>query len=110
MAAPPNAPSQKPNLRGSATVSRVGCDTLAAEPIHAGPFTGERMARHEFQLPTVLRHEGPRPYWYIRYRRKVLVGKNRIKRKEVWHQLGGCDHMTKREAQRARDEIMREVN
>ena len=68
------------------------------------------MARREFQMPTVLRHNGRRPYWYIRYRRKVLVGKDQIKREEKWHKLGYCDEMTKREAQRLRDEIMRDVN
>ncbi len=68
------------------------------------------MARREFQMPTVLRQESQRPYWYIRYRRKVLVGKNQIERKEVWHTLGSCDAITKRQAQRLRDEVMREVN
>src|SRR2546425_5148889 len=83
---------------------------LAPEPTLAGPFQGERMARREFQTPSVLRQEGPRPYWYIRYRRKVLVGKNEIERKEVWHTLGSCDQITKRQAQRLRDEVMRDVN
>lgn len=68
------------------------------------------MARREHQLPNVLRQDGPRPYWYVRYRRKVLVGKSQISKKEVWHRLGNCDEMTKREAQRLRDEILREVN
>ncbi len=68
------------------------------------------MARREFQMPSVLRHKGRRPYWYIRYRRKVLVGKDQIKREEKWHTLGDCDEMTKREAQRLRDEIMQDVN
>jgi integrase len=68
------------------------------------------MARREFQMPAVLRQEGARPYWYIRYRRKVPVGKNEIERKEVWHTLGSCDAITKRQAQRLRGEIMREVN
>ena len=61
-------------------------------------------------MPNVLRHDGPRPYWYIRCRRKVLVSKNEIRKKEVWHRVGYCDEMTKREAQRLRDEIMRDVN
>ena len=61
-------------------------------------------------MPNVLRHDGSRPYWYIRYRRKVLVGNKEITRKEVWHRLGYCDEITKREAQRLRDEIMRDVN
>ena len=68
------------------------------------------MARREFQMPSVHRQEGPRPYWYIRYRVKVLVGKNQITRREKWHTLGHCDEITKREAMRLRDEIMRGVN
>ena len=68
------------------------------------------MARREFQMPAVLRQQSARPYWYIRYRRKLLVGKNEIERKEVWHTLGSCDAITKRQAQRLRDDIMREVN
>jgi hypothetical protein len=68
------------------------------------------MARREFQMPNVLRHDGLQPYWYIRYRRKVLVGKNQIERKEVWHRLGDCDQITKRQAMRLRDEIMLDVN
>jgi integrase len=68
------------------------------------------MARREFQKPSVLRQKGPRPYWYIRYRVKILVGKNHIQRKERWDQLGYCDQMSKREARRLCDEIMRGVN
>jgi hypothetical protein len=68
------------------------------------------MARREFQIPCVLRQEGPRPYWYIRYRRKVLVGKNEIERREVRHTLGDCSRITKRRAQHLRDEVLREVN
>jgi hypothetical protein len=68
------------------------------------------MARREHQMPNVLRQEGPRPYWYLRYRVKVLVGKNEIKRQEKWHRLGYCDDMTKREAKRLRDEIMKQIN
>ncbi len=83
---------------------------LDAEPTLAGPFQGERMARREFQKPNVLRQEGPRPYWYIRYRRKVLVGKKQIRKEEKWHRLGYCDETTKRQAERARDEVLREVN
>ena len=56
------------------------------------------MAKREFQMPSVLQHGGPRPYWYIRYRQKVLVGKDQIERKERWHTLGYCDEVTKREA------------
>lgn len=68
------------------------------------------MARREFQMPSVLKRDGPRPYWYIRYRRKVLAGKNEIRREEKWHRLGYCDEMTKREALRRREEIMQVIN
>ena len=40
----------------------------------------------------------------------MLVGKDQIERKEVWHTLGDCDKITKRQAQRLRDEVMRDVN
>src|SRR5439155_21489707 len=40
----------------------------------------------------------------------VLVGKNQIARKEKWHRLGHCDEMSKREALRLRDQVMRSVN
>ena len=68
------------------------------------------MARREFQMPSVLRQEGPRPYWYIRYRRKLLVGRNEIRREEKWHRLGYCDEMTKHQAERRGSEILRDVN
>ena len=68
------------------------------------------MARREFQMPSVLKRDGPRPYWYIRYRRKVLAGKNDIRREEKWHRLGYCDEITKREALRRREEIMQVIN
>src|SRR5688572_32755947 len=68
------------------------------------------MARREFQRPDVLKHDGPRPYWYIRYRVKVLTGPQQIERKEKWHTLGSCDEITKRQAERLRDDIMRKVN
>ena len=40
----------------------------------------------------------------------MLVGKNEIEKKEVWRQLGNCDQITKRQAQRLRDEVMRDIN
>jgi len=83
---------------------------LRGEPIFAEPFQGERMARREHQLPSVLRQDGARPYWYIRYRVRVLVGKNETRRKEKWHRLGYCDEIGKRQAERLRDDMMRKVN
>jgi integrase len=72
------------------------------------------MARREFQNPSVLEREGAAGReWYIRYRVKVLqfdAGKPVIKRIEKWHHLGMCATMTKRQAERARDGIMRGVN
>ena len=87
------------------------CAILPSELTLAAPFSlGGRMARRSFQMPNVLRQEGPRPYWYIRYRINVLVGTNQVDRDEQWHPLGYCDEMTEREAEGLRDEIMREVN
>ena len=68
------------------------------------------MARREYQNPKVKLQKGPRPYWYIRYRVWVFVDKNERKRKEKRHLLGYCDEMTKREAERVKDEVMRQVN
>jgi integrase len=61
-------------------------------------------------MPSVLQHTGSRPYWYIRYRQKVLVGKDQIERKEIWHPLGYCDEITKREAMRLREQVLHQVN
>lgn len=75
------------------------------------PSKGLKMAKREHQMPDVLRQEGPRPYWVIRYRIRELDPSNgTFKRKEKWHRLGYCDEIEKREAKRMRDEIMREVN
>jgi integrase len=87
-----------------------GCVIVPSESTFVGPFNGERMARRQHQDPKVLQSKGANPFWYIRYRRSVLVGKNQLKRKEVKHHLGYCSELTKREAQRRRDEIMRDVN
>ncbi|HEY3443116.1 MAG TPA: tyrosine-type recombinase/integrase [Paludibaculum sp.] len=61
-------------------------------------------------MPNVIRQEGPRPYWYVRYRIRVVEAMDQVKRKEVWHTLGYCDELTKREAERLRDELLRQVN
>ena len=65
------------------------------------------MARREYQKPNVLRQDGERPYWYLRYRVRLY---NRFERKEKWQRLGYCDEMTKREAERARDGLVVEVH
>lgn len=72
------------------------------------------MARREWQDPNVLQRESSRgPEWYIRYRVKVLEmvdGKPQIIRREKWQALGLCSDMTKRQAEREKDRILREVN
>jgi integrase len=62
-------------------------------------------------MPNVLRQAGPHPYWYVRYRVRVLDQKTKkFKREEKWHRLGYCDEMTKRQAERDRDQIVAQVN
>src|ERR1039457_2602639 len=72
------------------------------------------MARREFQNPSILERTGANgPEWYIRYRVRVLEianGKPVVSRREKWFTLGAQKEMTKRKAERRRDEIMREVN
>jgi integrase len=68
------------------------------------------LAKREFQDPALLRHGGKRPYWYIRYRIRVIDDEGKIVRKEVWHPLGNCDEATKREALRQRARVLEEVN
>lgn len=72
------------------------------------------MARREWQNPSVLERESKAGReWYIRYRVKVLeyaAGKPVIRRREKWVALGLCAKMTKRQAEREKDRIMRGVN
>jgi integrase len=72
------------------------------------------MARREFQNPSILTRETPRgSVWYIRYRNKQTAwvdGKPVIKRAEQWQELGLCSKMSKHQAERKKDEIMRVVN
>lgn len=72
------------------------------------------MARREYQCPSVLEREGRQGReWYIRYRVRVIRmvdGKPTVSRVEKWHSLGLCKDLTKRQAERERDRIMREVN
>lgn len=73
------------------------------------------MARREWQNPSILERDGAAgPEWYIRYRIKVLDmsadGRPSIRRVEKWQHLGMCAKMTKRQAEREKDRIMREVN
>jgi integrase len=78
------------------------------------PLEAERMARREYQNPSVLeRDSATGKEWYIRYRIKVLTmdkGKFTVKRVEKHYNLGLCAKVTKHQAERERDRIMREVN
>ena len=69
------------------------------------------MARREHQMPTVLRQEGPRPYWYIRIRVRILNQETgEFERKEKWQDLGYCGEITQRQAERLRDDVVRRTN
>jgi len=68
------------------------------------------MARREYQNPPLKKSKGKRPFWYIRYRRKVLIGKGQIERAQKQQSLGYCDEVGVREAQRQREEILRQIN
>lgn len=68
------------------------------------------MARREWQNPSVLERESSKGReWYIRFRVKVLDD-GKIRRVEKWLALGQCAKMTKRQAEREKDHVMREVN
>jgi integrase len=83
--------------------------TLVFSPVEA-----QKMARREFQNPSILTRETPRgSVWYFRYRRKHTAwvdGKPVIKRKEEWQELGLCCKISKHQAERKQAEIMRVVN
>jgi hypothetical protein len=69
------------------------------------------MARREHQMPNVLRQEGPRPYWYIRIRVRILNQETgEFERREKWQNLGYCDEITRRQAERLRDEVVGRTN
>jgi integrase len=82
-------------------------------PVYS-PLEAERMARREYQNPSVLeRDSAAGKEWYIRYRIKVLDmkdGKPVVRRVQKWRSLGLCSKMTKHTAERERDKILREVN
>jgi integrase len=69
------------------------------------------MARREHQMPNVLRQEGPRPYWYIRIRVRILNQETgEFERRKKWQNLGYCDEITRRQAERLRDEVVGRTN
>ena len=86
--------------QGSRSRGGLGRGMVSPERILVEPMRGDRLARQEYQDPNVLRHDGKRPYYYIRYRIRVVAGEGKFGRKEIWHPLGYCDEMTKRAALR----------
>ncbi len=69
------------------------------------------MAKREHQMPSVLKQDGDRPYWYVRYRVRILNRETKkFERKEKWHRLGDCDRTSKRQAERLRDQVVAAVN
>src|SRR5579872_6305943 len=86
----------------------------ATLPFAILPLEAEKMARREWQNPSILERESVAGReWYIRYRVKVLEmedGKPVIRRVEKWRALGLCAKMTKHKAEREKNRIMNEVN
>ena len=68
------------------------------------------MGRPRYQHPNVLKTKGKRPRWYIRVMVDVLVDRNRTERKEQAIYLAFCDEKGKREAEKLRDEKLKDVN
>lgn len=72
------------------------------------------MSRREYQDPSILERVGAKgAEWYLRYRVRVLEmvdGRPVVARREKWAVLGLQAKMTKRQAEREKDRIMREVN
>ncbi len=74
------------------------------------PLEAERMARREWQNPSILKRDGAQgPEWYIRYRIKVLVD-GKIEKQEKWKALGLCKDVSLRAAEREKAKILRDVN
>lgn len=99
------------DARKAATHSGARGVSLA---VLTSPLEVDTVARREYQNPSILERTGANgPEWYIRYRVRVLEmvdGKPLVTRREKWYVLGLQKGMTKRQAERKRDEIMREVN
>src|ERR1022692_554629 len=74
------------------------------------PLKEDRMGRPRYQHPNVLKTKGKRPRWYIRVMVDVLVDRNRTERKEQAIYLAFCDEKGKREAEKLRDEKLKDVN
>src|ERR1700693_4522502 len=74
------------------------------------PLKEDRMGRPRYQHPNVLKTKGKHPRWYVRVMVDVLVDRNRTERKEQAIYLAFCDEKGKREAEKRRDEKLKDVN
>jgi integrase len=79
------------------------------------PLEEERMARREYQDPSLLtRQSAQGAEWYFRYRIKVLDfgkdGRPSIRRVEKWRSLGLCSKVTEAMAKREKAKILAQVN
>jgi integrase len=102
---------QQRNFQSGNLATATDRGIVANESTFVEPFTGERMARREYQKPNVLKSKGRRPYYYVRYRVRVRDEKSgKFIRKQKWMMLGYCDEIGKREAERERDKLMEHVN
>lgn len=71
------------------------------------------MARRRYQMPNVrMRGDVKRPYWFVPYRVDVRIGRDteRRGRAKFLGYASGPDRISKREAERRRDEFLKTVN
>ena len=107
-------PAKGAGAGGVSARAGVCTDALTALGLIFSPLEAERMARREFQNPSVLERDSAHGReWYFRYRVKVLEmkdGRPMIRRVEKWQPLGLCSRMSKSQAEREKAKILREVN
>jgi integrase len=70
----------------------------------------ERMARREYQDPPLKKTDGANPRWYIRVRKRVIVGGKSLEKRQVRVYLGDCKEYGIREANRLRADALKEIN
>lgn len=70
---------------------------------------GDDMGRRRYQHPKVLATKAKRPQWYFRARVDVLTDARVTERREQIFYLGFCDKTGKRDAEKARDEILTDL-
>jgi integrase len=70
----------------------------------------EQMGRRRYQMPSVLKTNGQRQRWYIRYMVDVITGPGVTGRREATKYLGFVRDTGKREAEKLRDAFLATVN